>query len=118
MEVMEREERELREAVMSLAPMKQSRRFDGALARRIVAHAERRLARGGSVAEICKALDISHPTLTRMLRSKRSSSVLVPVEVRDAPRGGSLVLREPCGVVVEGSVDDLAAIIARLACSG
>jgi hypothetical protein len=44
--------------------------------------------------------------------------MLVPVEVKDAavdvPTPRVLLLRGPCGVVVEGSVDDIAALLLRL----
>ena len=72
MDNFDREERELRAAVMALATVKQCRRFEGALAARIVAHTERRLARGETIAAVCTALDMSHQTLSRLVGRQRA----------------------------------------------
>jgi|SRR5687768_6649908 len=116
MQALDREAREIREAIVSLAAAKQARRFDAALEARVVAHASRRLARGESLGVIRASLDVSGPTLTRFLGRARSSSALVAVEVK--PERPRLVLRGPCGTSVAGELDDIAALIARLACSG
>jgi len=118
MDTLDREERELRAAVIALAPVKQNRRFEGTLAARIVAHTERRLARGDTIAAVCAGLDIAHQTLTRLIDKSKSTRALVPVVVREAEREQrALMLRGPCGVTVEGSADEIAAVIARLSCS-
>lgn len=115
MHPVEREARDIREAISALAGSKQGRRFDVALESRVVTHVRERLARGDTLAAIRKSLDISEPTLTRFLGRARASSALVAVEVK--PERVPLVLHGPCGVTVAGDVADIAALIARLACS-
>jgi hypothetical protein len=108
------EARKIREAIASLSAIKQARRFDSALEARVTAHVRRRLAEGATLTSIRKALDISEPTVARFLRRARTSALVsVAVKAERAP----LVLRGPCGITVTGDVDELAALIARLACS-
>ncbi len=116
MHALDREARQLREAIVALAPTKRARRFGSGLELRVVTHAQCRLAEGTSLTAIGKALDISEPTLTRFLRRARLTA-LVPVVVKPPPRP-PLVLHGPCGVSVSGDVEELAVLIARLSCSG
>lgn len=116
MHALDREAREIREAIAALATSKQARRFDTALERRVVAHVRRRLAHGSSLAAVRSSLDISGPTVTRFL-GRAQPSALVAIEVRE-PAPAQLVLRGPCGVSVAGDIEGIAALIARLACSG
>jgi hypothetical protein len=63
------------------------------------------------LATIERELGVSGPTLRRLARE----GALIPVEVVDAVAPSRpLVLRSPCGVVVEGSVDDIALLLRRL----
>jgi hypothetical protein len=118
MHALDREARQIREAIIALAPYKHARRFDARLEARIVGHVRQRLAQGATLGAVRESLDISDKTLTRFLQRARSSSALVTVEVRPAPPPRTpLVLRGPCGVSVTGGVEDLAALIARLSCS-
>lgn len=114
MDTLNREARSLRTIVTSLAKAKQARRFSPELEARIVDHARRRVASGASLAAISKTLDVAEPTLSRFLRRAAPTSRLVPVSVVEESR--RLVIRAPCGVTVEGDVDDIAALIARLSC--
>ena len=101
----------LRRAVERLGSKPQGRRFEGQLRRRLVAHVHERRAAGASLAAIERELGISGPTVRRLERE----GVLVPVEVVDAVAPARpVVLRSPCGAVVEGAVDDIALLLRRL----
>jgi hypothetical protein len=101
----------LRRAVERLRGKPQGRRFEGELRRRLVAHVHERRAAGASLATIEGELGVSGPTLRRLARE----GALIPVEVVDAVAPARpLVLRSPCGVIVEGSVDDIALLLRRL----
>ncbi len=114
MHTLDHEARKIREAITSLSRVKQARRFDAKLEARIVAHVKRRLMDGSTLASIRRSLDISEPTLARFLRRGRTSTmVAVEVKAERAP----LMLHGPCGVSISGSVEEIAALISRLACS-
>lgn len=118
MHALDREASEIREAIVALSIHKHARRFDAKLEDRVVKHARQRLAHGATLGEVRRSLDISDKTLTRFMQRAGTSSALVSVEVRPAaPPRAPLVLRGPCGVSVAGDVEELAALIARLACS-
>lgn len=119
MHALDREASQIREAIVSLSIHKHARRFDAKLEERVVRHARQRLAQGATLGDIRRSLDISDKTLTRfMQRAQTPSAALVAVEVRPAASTRApLVLRGPCGVSVAGDVEELAALIARLACS-
>jgi len=103
----------LRRAVEALGPVLQRRRFDADLRRRLSAHVRMRVASGAAMSSVARSLDLSGPTVARLLRAAPS---LLPVRVTPAPeRTERLVVRGPCGVSVEGTVDDIAALIVRLA---
>ena len=53
--------------------------------------------------------------MTRFMNRARSSA-LVAVEVSEPERRG-VVLHGPCGITVTGSIDEIASLITRLACS-
>ena len=118
MHALDRQAREIREAIAALSIHKHARRFGPELEDRIVSHARQRLAHGATFGAVHRSLDISDKTLTRFMARAQPSPTLVAVEVTRAPRTrGALVLRGPCGVSVAGDVEDLAALIARLVCS-
>lgn len=118
MHALDREASQIREAVLALSTHRHARRFDAKLETRIVSHVRQRLAQGATLGEVRRSLDISDKTLTRFMQRARTSSALVAVEVRPAaPTRAPLLLRGPCGVSVSGDVEELAALIARLACS-
>lgn len=118
MHALDREASQIREAIVALSIHRHARRFDAKLEARVVRHARQRLANGATLGEVRRSLDISDKTLTRFMQRARASTALVAVEVRPAtPTGAPLVLRGPCGVSVAGDVEELAALIVRLACS-
>ena len=101
----------LRRAVEQLGGEKHRRRFEGALRRRLVGYVGERVAAGASMSAIEREIGVSRPTLRQLAREPS----LVPVRVADEPREtAKLVLRGPSGVIVEGSVDDIAALLLRL----
>lgn len=106
--------RALRRAVERLAAKPRGRRFVGEMRRDLVAYVHERRAAGASLSSIEREIGVSEPTLRRLVQE----GMLVPVEVKDAavdvPTPRVLLLRGPCGVVVEGSVDDIAALLLRL----
>ena len=111
---MSRDVRALRAEIAALDVVKQRRRYDGGLRRRIAAHARERLAAGDSLRAISRSLDTSPQVITRTLSA---STALVPVTITaPVPPPSSLVVRAPCGVTIEGaSLDEIAALVARLA---
>jgi hypothetical protein len=118
MHALDREAREIREAIVALATHKTGRRFDAALQARVVAHVKWRLAGGAALGAVGKSLDISDKTLRRFLRCSHpssSSTSLIAIEVQPE-RCAPLLLRGPCGVSVAGDVEQIAALLARLAC--
>jgi transposase-like protein len=102
----------LRRAVEQLGAPKHRRRFEGALRKRLVGYVAERIASGVSMSEIERELGVSRPTIRRLAREP----ALVPVRLAEEPGHAAprLVLRGPHGVVVEGTVDDLASLIIRL----
>ncbi len=117
------EAQQLRAAVESLSGPKTQRRYGEQLRRRLGAHARERLSRGESLTAISSSVGVSVPTLARLAKSV---SAFVPVAVVTTLSPPSirvsrgLLLRGPCGLVVEGaSVDEVAELFVRLAsCSG
>lgn len=104
----------LRRAVERLAAKPRGRRFVGEMRRDLVAYVHERRAAGASLSSIERETGVSEPTLRRLMRE----GMLVPVEVLDAavdaPASRLLVLRGPCGVVLEGTVDEIASLLRRL----
>ena len=110
--------RALQSEIAALNDVKQRRRYGPELRRRLAAHARERLAAGDSVRAVSRALDVSPQVITRALAA---STAIVPVAISaaPAPASSSFVVRAPMGVTIEGaSLDDVAALIVRLSCSG
>lgn len=109
----------LRSEIHGLADVKQRRRYPLQLRGRVVQYARARIADGASAAVVSKELDIGAPTLARFLSAARARSPFAELRLREPERGSDgLVVRGPCGVRVEGmSVDDVALLLQRLACS-
>ena len=89
----------VRAAIALLGSNKRLRRYAAPLRARLVAlvrtHGET------SVAALAKALDMAPQTLERIVAGSRAS--LVPVRVTAKPAAiSTLVVRGPCGIVVEG----------------
>ena len=114
----------LRSEIAALSNHPNSRRYSPSLRERVVAWAKKRVAAGASVASLCKDIGIGEPTLHKFLGKpvrrglKRSAGfkrvkVIAPAAVERA-----VVIRGPCGTSVEGlSLDGVAALLKRLACS-
>ena len=113
------EGKRLRAEILALSSTKQARRFGASLRRRVTAHARQRIAAGVSLEGICEELDISAPTLGRFLSARCVTKPgFVEVAVAESPRAGDLVLRGPCGVIVEGlSLAEIGQLLRSLACS-
>jgi hypothetical protein len=109
----EHETAALRRKIEALGAVKQKRRYDDDLRRRLVAHARERAADGEPLTAIARSLDVSVPTMKRLLASTPS---LLPVKVSTPTLQSRLVVRGRCGVVIEASVDEVAALLMRLSC--
>ena len=100
-------------AVLAKLPQSRGRRFTSQLRADVERYARRRAAEGASKAAIARELGVSGPTITRAL--KRPTRALVPVRVVSEPVS-PVVVRGPCGVVVEGlDVAQVAKLMRELA---
>jgi transposase-like protein len=84
--------------MQALGAVKAQRRYQGRLRRRIGEHAKKRLRTGASIAAISKSLDISEPTLSRILQESAGRGGDAPVD-----RGPGSVMpddSEPIGAEV------------------
>lgn len=114
---------ELRGEIAALARHPNSRRYSAELRARVIAWARTRAASGSSIGGLCDELGIGEPTLRKFLgkpvrgaAKKRAGFKRVKVLSRAAVE--RVVMRGPCGTVVEGlSLDGMAELIKRLACS-
>ena len=90
----------LRRAIAGLSMSKTQRRYPAELQRRIVSVVRQHPQLEMPV--LARRLDMAPQTLTRILSS--AGSVLVPVRVTntDEQSRSAVVVRGPCGVVVEG----------------
>lgn len=114
---------EIRRQIDSLAKAKNARRYPPALQRRVTSYARMRIASGVSRAQISRELDVGEPTLERFLKEATTPQpgfdrvrVVARRDESVAPR--ALMVHGPCGTRVEGlSLNELAALFTRLACS-
>ena len=102
----------IRRAIALLAPTKRDRRYPPKLRARLIAlvreHPEE------SIGSLARTLDMAPQTLERIAAGNRTS--MLPVRIVDRPETSSaLIVRGPCGIVVEGfEVDSLADLIRAL----
>ena len=110
----------IRRSVSALVPGPQ-RRYPPVLLRRIEDYARERRAQGASRAQICREVGISSPTLVRLLTAESGTLRRVRVAADTAsevvpPALGSLTVRGPGGIVVEGlDIASVAALVRELA---
>lgn len=104
----------IRADIDALAASKHTRRYPPELKARIAAFARRQLDAGARVSVVAKSLDMAPQTLERII-SEEPTVGLVPVRVLEAPAPPRLVVRAPCGIVVEGlDVSGVAELIRAL----
>lgn len=117
--------KEIRNAISKLSASKNSRRYPPALRLQITRYARKRLVAGVSVGAVCRELDVGEPTLCRFLGRERPSEKgkagfrrMRVVAAPSADAGGVLVVRGPCGLVIEDmSIEELADLLRSLSCS-
>jgi hypothetical protein len=115
----------IRETIAKLSRAKNARRYPPGLRARVIAYAKARLAAGGTVAAVCRELDVGAPTLYGFLgiegpkEKGRPGFKRVRVVRAPPPESGSRrVLRGPFGMVVEGlTLDEISQLLRGLSCS-
>lgn len=116
----------LRGEIAGLSNHPNSRRYSASLRERVVAWAEKRVAAGTSIASLCREIGIGEPTLHKFLgkptgraaKKKSAGFKRVKVIAPAAVIARAMVMRGPCGISVEGlSLEDIAEVLKRLACS-
>ena len=120
---MNNEAGKLRAEIAALSDLKTRRRYPGRLRRRLVAYARAQAALGESQAMVAAGLGLSQSALSRMVRTYEDAPldagfVEISIAPQPAKRAPGFTVRGPCGMQVDGlSVDDVAALFARLSCS-
>lgn len=120
------ETEELRRLIEGLSKHPQTRRYTPELRARVLAWARGRRADGASVATLCGEIGIGEPTLRKLLepelrrrppKPKRNAAGFARMRLV-APAEKPLLVRGPCGVLVEGlSLEGVAELMRRLSCS-
>lgn len=114
---MDLEARELKRSVERLAARGRGKRFPTELRERIATWVRRRRDRGDWWCELASEVGIPAATLKRWMEQCGASAVaMLPVDVIDAPSGGTVTLVAPSGIRIEGvAIADAIAILRGLA---
>jgi len=112
----------LRREIQELSERKSMRRYPQKLREHIAAWARVQLARGVSPWQASRRLDLGQGTLQRILdevddEGEVTKTSLVPVRVVEdsAPARTRVVVRGPCGIVVEGlGIAEVASLLRAL----
>lgn len=112
----DREGRELRRRVARLKRDRPGFRFSTKLRADITAWVAKQRERGAWWCELSGAVGVPEQTLKRWAAPRATASVIVPVEVIDAPPVGTVTLVSPTGLRIEGvAIADAIAILRGLA---
>jgi len=113
----DRETRGLRRRVARLKRERSGFSFSAALRAEITAWTTTRRERGAWWSELSRAIGVPAATLKRWAApSSTTSTVMLPVEVIDAPPIGTVTLVSPTGLRIEGvAIADAIAILQGLA---
>ena len=112
----DREGRELRRRVARLKRDRPGFRFSTTLRAEITAWVAKQRERGAWWCELSRAIGVPEQTLKRWAAPCVTASVVLPVEVIDAPPVGTVTLVSPTGLRIEGvAVADAIAILRGLA---
>lgn len=100
-------------AALRVAPPGPRRRFPPALRQEMASYVRERLAQGASKTQVAAELGVSGPTVAR-LEARTATPALVPVRVveEQEPARGTVTVRGPYGLVIEGL--DVAGVAALL----